>query len=39
MAQEQADEFEGMVFTEVQYNLTLAKLTEERCYEIVNKYL
>ena len=39
MAQEQADKFEGMVFTEVQYNLTLAKLTEERCYEIVNKYL
>lgn len=39
MAQEQADKFEGMVFTKVQYNLTLAKLTEERCYEIVNKYL
>lgn len=39
MAQEEADEFEGMVFTKVQYNLTLAKLTEERCYEIVNKYL
>ena len=39
MAQEQADKFEGMVFTKVQYNLTLAKLTEERCYQIVNKYL
>lgn len=39
IAQEQADKFEGMVFTKVQYNLALAKLTKERCYEVVNKYL
>ncbi|WP_455538964.1 lysozyme inhibitor LprI family protein [Terrisporobacter sp.] len=39
VAQNQADKFEGMVFTKVQYNLALAKLTKERCYEIVNNYL
>lgn len=38
-AQKDAKLFEGMDFAQVQYNTSLTKLTKERCYELVNKYL
>lgn len=33
------NKFEGMDFAQVEYNLSLAKLTKERCYKLVNEYL
>ena len=39
LAEEDASNFEGMDFAQVQYNSSLAKLTKERCYELVNTYL
>ena len=38
-AKEEADKFDGMKFSKVQYNSTLTKLTKKRCYEIVIIYL
>lgn len=39
LANKEAEEFEDMDFSQVEYNSSLAKLTKERCYELVNKYL
>lgn len=38
-AKEEADKFDGMKSSKVQYNSTLTKLTKKRCYEIVIIYL
>ena len=38
-AEDNANKFEGMDFAQVEYNLSLAKLTKERCYKLVNEYL
>ena len=38
-AEDNAKKFEGMDFAQVEYNLSLAKLTKERCYKLVNEYL
>ncbi len=38
-ANNDSDNFKGMMFAKVQYNKSLAKLTKERCYELINTYL
>ena len=38
-AQNEANSFGGGSFAGVQYNSTLARLTKERCYELVNTYM
>ena len=38
-AQSAADEYEGGSLSSVEYAFTLANLTKERCYELINKYM
>ena len=38
-AQNESSPFEGGSFARVQYISTLARLTKERCYELVNTYM
>lgn len=38
-AKNESDAFQGGTMGEVQYNSTLARLTKERCYELVNMYM
>lgn len=38
-AENNASEWEGGSFAPVEYGLTLANLTKERCYELVNQYM
>lgn len=38
-AQMSADEYKGGSLSSVEYAFTLANLTKERCYELINKYM